>query len=684
MELISLSLENIRSYTKQRINFKKGITVLSGDIGSGKTTVLLAIEFALFGIIKGELNGDALLRHGSTNGEIELNFLIESNEITIKRTLKKTKKGIVQSNGELTINHVTETLTPSELKYRVMKLLGYPEAIINKKPTMIYNFSVYTPQESMKKILSESNENRLEIIRKIFGLDKYKTIQNNIELYLKELRSRIRTTNIDSNEIISLNKKIQEQIKYIQTQEKELEKATKEINNLTKEFKTKEDSLTLLEKKSNQQSILKQRITKLITLINNQKNRITILNNKLNKLNIEIQETTILKTNESIDECKDKLTLIEQEIDKWEKTKQEMNRKKTIIETKISDSKNLINSIKTLQTCPTCKQNVSETHKLQINTTETKKINELKEKLQIAETNIEKINLKLHKLKTQKNELNNKLNQIKINIVKLKALKDKEELKKELENEKIQLIQEIHKLEPELNKLKQQIDEELLLKINTSKTELNQLRQKLNLKKIEKTKTQKDIEFEKQKLNELKDKQKELETELNKIKKYKKIHLWLENEFLNLISNLETNMFIKIFNEFNQYFNEWFNLLINDSSLYAQLDNSFNPIIIQNGYETSWTFLSGGEKTSVALAYRLALNKVINNYINTIKTTDLIILDEPSDGFSGEQIDKLKEVIILLRINQIIIVTHEPKLESFANNIIKVKKINNSSQIETI
>jgi len=49
MQLISLTLKNIRSYTDIRIDFPTGIVMLSGDIGAGKSSILLGIEFALFG-----------------------------------------------------------------------------------------------------------------------------------------------------------------------------------------------------------------------------------------------------------------------------------------------------------------------------------------------------------------------------------------------------------------------------------------------------------------------------------------------------------------------------------------------------------------------------------------------------------------------------------------------------------
>ena len=74
------------------------------------------------------------------------------------------------------------------------------------------------------------------------------------------------------------------------------------------------------------------------------------------------------------------------------------------------------------------------------------------------------------------------------------------------------------------------------------------------------------------------------------------------------------------------------------------------------------------------MAYRLALNQVINNVISVIKTKDLLILDEPTDGFSTEQLDRVREVLEKLKLKQIIIVSHESKIESFVDNVIRIEK----------
>jgi exonuclease SbcC len=93
--------------------------------------------------------------------------------------------------------------------------------------------------------------------------------------------------------------------------------------------------------------------------------------------------------------------------------------------------------------------------------------------------------------------------------------------------------------------------------------------------------------------------------------------------------------------------------------------------------------LSGGEKTSVALAYRLSLNYLVQKVSAGIKS-NLLILDEPTDGFSKEQLYKVRDILHELRCPQVILVSHEKELESFADHIYQVVKINGVSEINRL
>ena len=64
-----------------------------------------------------------------------------------------------------------------------------------------------------------------------------------------------------------------------------------------------------------------------------------------------------------------------------------------------------------------------------------------------------------------------------------------------------------------------------------------------------------------------------------------------------------------------------------------------------------------------------------------IKTKDLIILDEPTDGFSTQQLDKLRDVLDQLGVKQTIIVSHESKIESFVEHVIRIGKSGHVSRV---
>ena len=110
MIIKKVKLNNIRSYLEEEINFPNGSTLLAGNVGSGKSSILLAIDFALFGLQKGNITGSSLLRSDSNKGSVELEFELDDKKITVKRGLKKEGDKIVQDSGFLSTNGKKEML----------------------------------------------------------------------------------------------------------------------------------------------------------------------------------------------------------------------------------------------------------------------------------------------------------------------------------------------------------------------------------------------------------------------------------------------------------------------------------------------------------------------------------------------------------------------------------------------
>src|SRR3989344_5710138 len=116
MIIKNLELKNIRSYKDARIEFPNGGSVLlAGDIGSGKSSLLLGIDFALFGL-RPDLPASALLRHGESKGSVALECDVDGKAVRIERNLERKNGSASQSAGYIFVDGMKEELTPTEIK----------------------------------------------------------------------------------------------------------------------------------------------------------------------------------------------------------------------------------------------------------------------------------------------------------------------------------------------------------------------------------------------------------------------------------------------------------------------------------------------------------------------------------------------------------------------------------------
>lgn len=803
MLLQQLRLQNIRSYLDETITFPAGTTLLSGDIGSGKSTILLAIEFALFGSSRPELPAESLLRKGAAKGMVELSFTINNQKITIQRNLKKEKDSIKQLPGHIICNNSKKELMPVELKAEILTLLGYPEDLLTKNKNYIFRYTVYTPQEEMKLILQENNETRLDVLRKIFNIDKYKIIRENMQIYLKKMRTDLavlhtkiepltehsqlllqkeeekKKIKVSIQEITPTlqalqqkRQKHQEDLEKIEQQQKEFLQLQqevhttilfeKEINLTIEQLLQKKEKLTqkieelsipkemtinptqlqaqLKQEEQKKEQLLKEK-NELESKIKNIQNIMVITQEEITRTNKETIFIPELEQKRQVllQEISTKKELLEKkiEIDQLlEKTLALIVKNKTLLEQSAEVQQNLQN----LENCPTCLQEVSAEHKHKIITQEQQK--NVKAYAILSEVEKKKAEIVSQKQSLEKNilEIFSKENQLTKYTAELQQLKKKEEWiaeKKELlrqlvqDNNSLMLqqkninylqhIEQITNLITEKQRLLQGLLHYDLLQKNLHELlhqqqqyvlKQNQLQKKkeelqnlvsqkkdvtdiiINQKKIaaELINQEKEISVKiaqlqtqaeslKRHTQEIQERINLLNKEKEKLIRYQELYQWLEEHFLPLTYTIEKQLMINIHHHFDQLFQEWFSILIEDLNIFSRLDDSFAPVIIQNGYEVAFNDLSGGEKTSAALAYRLALNKVINTLIHTINTKDLLILDEPTDGFSIEQLDKVREVLEKLQSQQTIIVSHESKIESFVNNVIRISKENHISAV---
>ena len=297
-------------------------------------------------------------------------------------------------------------------------------------------------------------------------------------------------------------------------------------------------------------------------------------------------------------------------------------------------------------------------------------------------TDNEGLEKKINFLKQEIEELRKQEKEISILKFKISNLNEKEKSMQELVlmREQIkQRIGEINIKKMDLNKkiVESKLEEDYyLLKIELDKLQVEEKRAE-----IEKTGIEKEEEMINKSLETIEKDIQEKQEIKKKLNYLLEMCNWVDNYFIKLMTVIEKHIMMSVYSEFNELFKEWFDVLMSNETISVRLDDRFSPLVEQNGYEIEINNLSGGERTSAALAYRLALNRVINDLMSEIKTKDLIIFDEPTDGFSSEQLDRVREVLDQIGVKQTIIVSHESKIESFVDEVIKINKQEHVSEV---
>ncbi|MFH1325175.1 MAG: SMC family ATPase [archaeon] len=678
MKIKKIILNNIRSYKNQEIEFPDGSILLSGDIGSGKTSVLLGIEFAFFGLQPGQ-KGSSLLRNGEDSGGVKMEFEIGNKNIAVERTLKKGKT-VSQDYCSVEVNGVKEEISVMELKSRILELIDYPKEFA-KKQNLLYRFTVYTPQEEMKQIMLENSETRTNTLRHVFGIDKYKRILENASLLQTKIREEKRLKEALTADTEQEKSNLLQKENELETKFYNLSSVEKELFLKTEIRKKIQDEKDKLSEKIEERKKIHLEIEKLRISIYEKNEQFSGNRKLIGQLENQIGELQGISFDEKeVFELENKMNSLKHKRNEFNETNIKLSSQINSLETKNHENENLRAKIIHMETCPTCLQEVKPIYKNNIMEKINSETNENLRKLKILLGERQELFVKIKE--TEENviliekELQNK-NMMKI---KYQNLNEKKKRIEELEKRNFEIAEEISSINKKTDVLN--ISFEDLGKydkiFSEKQREFEDSIKLEHLAEIKVAELKKEIEFFSKQIDEIKERIKKAEEIKHQLDYITGLENWLSQKFVPLISFIEKNVMTKLKTEFSKLFAEWFLMLVSES-FNAKIDDDFSPLIEQQDYEIDYSYLSGGERTAVALAYRLALNQVINSMLSKIKTKDIIVLDEPTDGFSSQQLDKMRDVLNQMNVKQLIIVSHEQKIESFVDNVIRFKKVDGVS-----
>ncbi|HLE75763.1 MAG TPA: SMC family ATPase [Candidatus Bathyarchaeia archaeon] len=683
MKIEIVQLENIRSHVKSTVPFTRGFNCLVGGLGCGKSSVLYAVDFALFGEPLGR-SFEYLLREGADSGKVTVQFAQNGRTYKLTRGLKRRGKGISQDFEELKLFE-DETLIAS------MKSDAIAEQFkaITGLDRELYREIVWVRQEHLKELLDVAPRERQRRLDDLFGLADYETAWSNIAEYQREYEGEkkayakdpdvvgLEKLSAEYNQVTAefalLEVELQSAIGKLAGAKKALDDADSKLKKLeekrlfVEEFRRKEAQVQA--NVANTEDIsasLTQQIEGKKSVVENLRQRQNSIDAQVNAYKSRLEEVGI-PANQPAEALRQRVAAFDDQISSL-KAEQEATLRSVQTDQKRTASLSMESR------CPLCLQPLNDEYKNGLvqriqeeNTERQKTIKQLQSEIE-----------ELQRIKTVATEAFSNLQTLTSRAEDLKArISEEEKNLSDLSNE----LEEKQKLEAELRMQLETIQFEIgrfdMADLEAARAQREQaFRQYYLLESDLRTKENRKKDLLKR-LDEAKERIDRAQQKLERIEKIVKtveVLGAIRDAYRSIQPKLRSE-FVKVLRNFVQ---QVLDGLVGEAPLLNVLiDETYTPYVkSESGGEREVSNLSGGERTLLAFAYRLGLGQLIMQS-RTGHGLSMLLLDEPTESLGREDgsIDRLAEAISRFKaIEQIIAVTHSEAFAEKAEHVIILEK----------
>ena len=249
MIIKKVQLENYRSHSNITVEFTKGVNLILGKNGRGKTSILEAISTVMFNTKDrtGKETGKSYIKFGEKSSKVDIDFIAnDGREYNLKTEFFKTKP------KKQTLKDMIGSEYDGDIQEKLEELCG-----IKKGFEETYENIVIAKQNEFINIFKAKPKDREEIFNKIFNTQIYKEMYDS---FLKEAVDKYKEKVKDLDKEITFlkeNMEDKEQITNFLKEEKELEKnlqdrfkninvVSKNLENEIKDYETTEIELNNL------------------------------------------------------------------------------------------------------------------------------------------------------------------------------------------------------------------------------------------------------------------------------------------------------------------------------------------------------------------------------------------------------------------------------------------------------
>ena len=688
--ITSIELGDFLAHSNTKLEFEKGVTVFVGDNGAGKSSIIDAITFGLFGQHARKSN-KGLIKRGSNQGFTKIGFLINGKQFEAVR--KIDSKGTLTATFAEIVNDERVELAAGERKQFGESMTQEVEKTIGLDFEKLKIASI-VQQGELNAIINAKPKEFKELLNAIIGIDKLDVASESMKTVNKEFREKIRDSiGYDDTHIEIL-------LRDLERYQKENTEAKPEKNNLELKHQKLKIEVDELRKKVETDM---PKIDKINQLESRKKELSTYAKEAIHEIQHEISENE-----RKIHDCKgcfEHVSLksdLESKIQKVEKAVEDSNKKIQNMMNQTISLKEKLSLASKLQLkenkCPVCDSNVEKLNPLFQEEHLDQEILEFQNQIKEKEKELDTYNQK-------KKEFSTKLQKARDAEATLRAysINNKEELKKiqedtETKKQKIPLttngslmematidthakmiFENISKLEEETKGFEEQEFNKLKILVNEKQMNLSQIDQQIGAisEKIAKG-----------------------EEQINKIEKAV-TELRIVKEYVTNLNEIQTNVFSRdgpvatslrswALNTISTKTSEYLTLLNTKIQriLLTEKTRDISIACYSKNEVLELESLSGGEKVSVALSLRLGMASLLG-----ASNLNLMILDEPTTHLDAERKKSLVGVLSQLSDisnsetkMQFLIITHDAEIfeDSTVEQIYKFESSEQGSKVTVL
>lgn len=185
---------------------ERGLYLITGDTGAGKTTIFDAIVYALYGEASGSTREGSMFRSKYANDDtptfVELEFISADKKYTVKRNpeyQRKSKRGGGMTkelaSAELMLPDGKLVTRTKEVTLRIIEILGVDKSQFTQIAMIA--------QGDFQKLLLARTEERKAIFRQIFKTSLYDKLQEELKGITRELDARRKRVSASADQYIS-------------------------------------------------------------------------------------------------------------------------------------------------------------------------------------------------------------------------------------------------------------------------------------------------------------------------------------------------------------------------------------------------------------------------------------------------------------------------------------------------